>query len=71
MKNLISKILTAITILIGIFMLGITPAILVTSFIAIFTNATYEDCITTAPFWIITFLGWLCAAIYVNKELKK
>lgn len=71
MKNLISKILSAIIILIGIILLGMTPSILITSFIAIFTNATYEDCIVSGPFWIFSILGWICASVYVNDELKK
>ena len=69
MKTFITKILFALLKLISVFLLGIKPSKLVSSFIIIFTDSTYQDCITTGGFWIITLLGWLCATLYINHEI--
>lgn len=66
MKNLVNRILHAIVILSSILCLGIFIPIIVSVFISILTPATFIDCTTSVPFWIVTIIGWFVATAYVN-----
>jgi len=66
MKTLLLKVLEAIIVLVSVFVLGILPSTLVSSFITLFTNATFIECVVTGPFWIVTVLGWITSSCYLN-----
>lgn len=71
MKTFINNILFALLILFAIFILGMTPSMLVSILISVTTDATFQDCVITVPFWIFTFIGWITSAVYVNEEVNK
>lgn len=70
MKTIINKTFNALLVLIAIFLLGITPSILISIFVSIFTKITFQECVTYPPFWIANIFGWLIASIYIEHELK-
>jgi hypothetical protein len=67
MKTFIENILFTLVILLSVFILGILLPTVVSSFIVLTTKTTFEECVQTGVFWIITLLGWLCASVYVNE----
>lgn len=71
MKTFIKNILFTLLILLSVFILGIILPTIVSSFIVLTTKATFEECVQTGPFWLITLFGWLCASNYVNDLYKK
>lgn len=66
MKNLVNRILQTMVILSSIICLGIFIPLIVSLFISMLTPATFIDCTTCVPFWIVTIIGWFVSAIYVN-----
>jgi hypothetical protein len=66
MKNLVNRILHTMVILSSIVCLGIFIPLIVSVFIIILTPATFVDCTTSVPFWIVTIIGWFAASAYVN-----
>tara|TARA_R110000868_G_scaffold138340_1_gene352420 strand:+ start:586 stop:804 length:219 start_codon:yes stop_codon:yes gene_type:complete len=66
MKNLVNRILHTMVILSSIVCLGIFIPLMVSVFISIVTPATFIDCTTSVPFWIVTIIGWFAASAYVN-----
>ena len=71
MKTFIDKILLTVIILLSVFTLGILLPIIISLFISITTVITFEECVLTGVFWIITLLGWGCASIYINDIYKQ
>lgn len=71
MKNLFNKTTFAIAILLCVFILGITPAMIISLFITITTEATMQDCITTVPFILFSVIGNIISAIFINEEITK
>ena len=69
MKILLNKTLFAITILLCIFILGITPCMIISTFIVIITDATFQDCIISVPFMLFSILGIIISSIYINEEI--
>ena len=66
MKNLITKLLHTLIILTSIIVLGIFIPLTVSVFISILTPATFTDCTTSIPFWLVTIICWAISAVYVN-----
>ena len=69
MKNLFNKTTFAIAILLCVFILGISPSMIISTFIVIITDVTFQDCITTAPFVIFSGIGIIISSIYINEEI--
>lgn len=66
MKHLINKVFYAILILLSITILGISVPIMVSLLLTLLTPASFEQCTTSVPFWLITIIGWFISAFYVN-----
>ena len=69
MKILLNKTLFAITIQLYIFILGISPCMIISTFIVIITDATFQECITSVPFILFSILGIIISSIYINDEI--
>jgi len=66
MKKLIDQVLSTLVILTSIIVLGIFIPLIVSVFISILTPATFVDCTTSVPFWLVTIIGWFGASAYIN-----
>jgi hypothetical protein len=66
MKNLVNKILHTMVILFSIVCLGIFIPLIISILISILTPATFVDCTTSVPFWIVSIIGWFGASAYIN-----
>jgi hypothetical protein len=71
MINLINKFIEALLVLLSIFVLGIFIPLLISIIVTLTTNATVVDCITFPAFWIISFIGWIIATVYINDVVNK
>lgn len=71
MKNLINRVFNTILILLSIIILGIFIPITISFFISILTPATFADCTISPPFWIVTLIGWITAAVYINDAVSE
>lgn len=70
MNKLTNKLVEALYVLVGIFAIGLAFPCLVSAFIALTTEATFSDCVFSAPFWIITLFGWISAGVYINDQYE-
>ena len=68
MNKLTNKLVEALYVIVSIFAMGLAFPSLVSAFIALTTEAKFSDCVLSGPFWIITVLGWVASAIYVNDQ---
>ena len=71
MKKLINQVLSTLVILTSIIVLGIFIPLIISVFISILTPATFVDCTTSVPFWIVTIIGWFAASAYVNEVVTE
>lgn len=69
MKNLFNKTTFAIAILLCIFILGILPSMIISTFIVIMTDATFQDCIISLPFILFSIAGVITSSMYINEEI--
>jgi len=69
MKNVLKQTFLAILVLLCVFLLGITPCMIISIFIAIVSEATLSDCIQTVPFILFSVLGIIVSACYINEEV--
>lgn len=70
MKLLLNKTLFGIIIILCIFILGITPCMIISTLIVIFTDAIFQDCIVSIPFIIFSIIGMIGSSIYITEEIK-
>ena len=70
MNRLTNKLVEALYVIVSIFAIGLAFPSLVSAFIALTTEATFSDCVFTAPFWLITVLGWISAGVYINDQYE-
>jgi hypothetical protein len=73
MKNsviVLSKFLEALVVLITIFLLGISVPMIVSCFIAIFTEVTVSQCVSSEIFWFLSFVGVVISGIYINHSIS-
>jgi hypothetical protein len=66
MRNTLNSSLNLMITILCTLILGILPSFIISSFVVILTNATYNDCATSGPFWVLTLFGWLMAGIYLS-----
>jgi hypothetical protein len=66
MKKLINQVLSTLVILTSIIVLGVFIPLIISILISILTPATFVDCTTSIPFWIVTIIGWFGASAYIN-----
>ena len=57
--------------LISLFFLGLLIPMLVSSFLVIFTECKYSECIQSIPFCLFTFIGWITSSYIFNDFLNK
>lgn len=69
MKNLFNKTVFAIVILLCTFILGISPCMIISTFIVIITDATFQDCIISVPFILFSVVGIIISSICINEEI--
>ena len=70
MKTILNKILEGMLVIVGIFTLGVTPSMTISVFVCIFTKTTMLDCVTFAPFWLLSLLSWIIAGVYINESVR-
>jgi hypothetical protein len=62
------KTLDAIITLTCIFVIGITPSLLISTAVSCLTDATMLECTTSSPFWMGFVVGVFISSIYLNTE---
>ena len=71
MKKFIKSILFALVILFSVFILSIFLPLIVSTFIAISTDITFQSCVTSGAFWFIAFVSLFVSSIFVNDIYNK
>lgn len=47
-----------------IFVAGLIPAMLFTGLFVLITPATFNDCVMSGPFWVLTVISWICFTFF-------
>ena len=69
MKKLLCAFLKAITIIIGVMIVGMSPSLILSAILSVFVNdVSFADCICCPLFWIVAGIGWILTAIYVSDK---
>ena len=69
MKKLLCAFLKAITIIIGVMIVGMSPSLILSALVSVFVNdVSFADCICCPLFWLFALIGWILTAKYVSDE---
>lgn len=72
MKLILEKTGEAMLILLSVLILGMFIPFVISSFIVIFSDYTYQQCVVeNVIFWIFTIICWVVSGIYINDVVTK
>jgi hypothetical protein len=66
-KKILEVVAGVTVIIISVLFLGLLTPVIVSVFIVITTEATFSQCVATAPFWVVSIVGIIASSIAISE----